>query len=120
MPSLGMTGPFIFNKDSIEKNVKPNIIGNYALGYVNTNTNVFIVLYVGRSDSDLQGRLIQHIGEDERFKHFKFVIQTSILDAYYCECKNYHDFGGEEGRLLNENHPARPANIARNCPYCGK
>ena len=33
------------------------------------------------------------------------------------ECKNYHDFGGDRGKLLNITHPDSPDNLIK-CPFC--
>ena len=120
MASLGMVGPFSFNKEMIESLLGDNVIGNYALGYLNHSTNTFIVLYIGRSDKDLKKRLISHLDDKEQYKDFKFIKQNTIQNAYLCECKNYHDFGGDKGSLVNNNHPAKPETLAIRCPYCGK
>ena len=109
---------YLFSQEIIEKNVPDNCFGNYALGYKNEQTGVFIVLYVGRSDTNLRKRLLDHLGEDKRFKHFKFIKQVDIRQAYLLECKNYHDFGGEDGKLLNKVHPDCPSGYAINCPIC--
>ena len=89
--------------------------GNYALGFI--KNNIFIVLYVGRSD-DLARRLKEHIGEKSQYINFKFSFASSILEAYKKECKNYHDFGGGKGLLFNEIHPSVPEGYSIECPYC--
>lgn len=119
MASLMMgSNAFDFKEKVIDENVPDDAIGNYALGYVNENTNVFIVLYVGRSDSNLKNRLKNHIGENNNFKQFKYIIQKTAKDAFVLECKNFHDFGGLDGKLLNKNHPDSPSGFALSCPYC--
>lgn len=110
--------------DEIDRLVLENSIGNYAYGYLN-DKGVFIVCYVGRSDTDLKER-IKHGIEDMktdptcRYERFKFSYADSIQEAYEKECQNYHDFGGEEGYLRNEVHPAKPERYEGTCPICGK
>ena len=119
MPSLDMgTTMFELNLDTINRLIKDNVVGNYALGYKSINGS-FIVHYVGRSDTDLKQRLIQHLDDKKRYPFFKYRIASSIKEAYLRECKNYHDFGGEN-YLENEIHPAKPEGTKEVCPYCGK
>lgn len=106
------------NKDAIESLIEDGVIGNYALGNKSANGS-FIVNYVGRSDTDLKQRLLQHLNDDKTFPFFKYSIASSIKEAYLKECKNFHDFGGEI-YLDNKNHPAKPENIKIECPYCDK
>lgn len=104
MATLNMLGPFELSGASIDKQVKKNSIGNYALGYTNKTDDSFIVKYVGRSDSDLNARLKDHIGS---YAHFKFSYSTSAKEAYAKELRNYTDFGGSDA-LDNEIEPAKP------------
>lgn len=117
MPTLQMDGPYPLNRYSIALLDIKNVIGNYALGYVN-KSNMFIVLYVGRSDGDLKDRLASHIDELPEYTHFKYSIASSMSEAFNKECKNYHDFGGDVGRLNNEIHPDAPNGYSLRCPYC--
>lgn len=104
---------YSFNENSINDTVTKTSAGNYALGYVDGNT--FIVQYVGRSDSDVKERLLQHIGE--RYEAFKFSYATSPKAVFEKECKNYHDFNPRD----NEIHPDRPSNSTSwKCPFCDK
>lgn len=108
-----MNGPYVFNNETINKEVTRTSAGNYALGYIEDNR--FIVQYVGRADSDVAARLKQHIGEN--YKRFKFSYATSPKAAFEKECENYHDFG-EKGTLDNKIHPDRPKNSGWKCPKC--
>lgn len=38
--------------------------------------------------------------------------------AFEKECALYHDFGGPQGQLDNEVHPARPEGTDWQCPRC--
>lgn len=118
MASLEMGKTYYqFNRDKINTVITRKCCGNYALGYIADDT--FIVKYVGRADSDVRERLLQHIDED--YESFKFSYATSPKDAFEKECKNYHDFGGDEGRLHNKIHPDRPSNSKSwKCPCCDK
>ncbi len=113
-----MDGPFSLNCETIDREVTCTKPGNYALGYLN-DKGVFIVKYVGRADSDVNGRLKAHVTEG--YPLFKFKYATSPKAAYEKECKNFHDFGGDKGRLDNKIHPDLP-NESKNwkCPICDK
>lgn len=109
-------------EEKINEVVDSNRIGNYAYGYLN-DEGIFIVRYVGRSDSDLRERLKHGLydnnPESAKYERFKFSYASSPGKAYEKECRNYHDFGGEEGRLVNDVHPAKPQNSSLSCPICG-
>ena len=112
MAALGMEGIFSLNAESIEKNVTQISAGNYALGHVKDKK--FYVKYVGRSDSDVNGRLKQHVG---KYKEFKYSYAKSAKAAFEKECQNFHDFGGEK-YLDNKIHPDRPKDSGWKCPLC--
>lgn len=124
MASLNMGISYNLTYDEIDRLVLENSIGNYAYGYLN-DKGVFIVCYIGRSDTDLKER-IKHGIEDMkanpncRYERFKFSYADSIQEAYEKECQNYHDFGGEEGYLRNKEHPAKPDRYEGTCPICGR
>jgi len=83
-----MKGPFNLTNDEIDNQVTKTSTGNYALGCVSDET--FYVSYVGRSDTDLNDRLKDWVGE---YKKFKFSYATSPKAAFEKESQNYHDFG---------------------------
>lgn len=106
---------YVLNPDEIDKFVEVGSIGNYALGYRDLE-GTFIVRYVGRSDTDLNSRLKDHVNEDPEYRRFKFVTFDSAVDAYKLECQNYHDFDN----LKNEYHPRKPDGMENKvfCPVC--
>lgn len=110
-----MYGPFVYTQEEIDRIIPMNIIGNYALGYLSEDGKIFYVSYIGRSDSDLHQRISHSLG---KYTHFKVSQASSILQAYQKECKNWHDFGGEEGKLDNKIHPDKPDNLMAFCPIC--
>jgi hypothetical protein len=114
MASLEMNGPYVFSSSEIDRVVTKTLPGNYGLGYKN-DEGTFIVLYVGRSDSDVNQELKARL--DSRYQHFKYSYATSPKAAFEKECRNYHDFDGSE-KLDNEKHPARPARTGWTCPVC--
>ena len=119
MPSLEMGNiMYEMNKDVIETVLKDGLIGNYALGNKSVNGS-FVVHYVGRSDTDLKQRLLQHLTDNNPYPFFKFYVAESVKEAYLKECKNFHDFGAEK-YLDNKVHPAKPEGLKISCPYCGK
>jgi len=81
-----MKGPFTLLDESISKNIEPKKIGVYILSCGNDVAN-----YVGRSDTDLNVRLKQHI-QTGNYAQFWFELVNSALEAYYLECKWYHKY----------------------------
>ena len=119
MPSLDMGNTmYTLDLDTINRLIGDGVIGNYALG-LKTNNGSFMVKYVGRSDTNLKQRLIQHLSDEKKYPFFKYHVAQTIKEAYLWECKNFHDFGGEE-YLDNKVHPAKPEGLKDTCPYCGK
>lgn len=114
MASLDMNGSHILSTSEVDRVVTRKSAGNYALGYV-SDDNTFIVQYVGRSDSDLNGRLKTWVGK--KFKKFKYSYASSPKAAFEKECENYHDFG-ESAKLANSSHPDRPNGAGWECPRC--
>ena len=112
MSSLGMQGPYELNSATISAVVTRTSPGNYALGTKN-DTGAFAVYYVGRSDTDVRGRLISWVGNTKR-PLFKFSYSTSPKAAFEKECENYHDFKPSD----NNQHPGRPTNTNWKCPKC--
>jgi hypothetical protein len=114
MASLDMQkAPLNFESVVIDTEITQTSAGNYALGYLN-DENKFIVMYVGRSDTDLKARLKQHL---DKHPKFKWSYASSSKTAFEKECKNFHDFGGTE-KLENDIHPDRPKNSNWKCPGC--
>ena len=115
MATLNMSGLFDLTEEQLGKAVTKVSAGNYALGY--SQEGSFYVLYVGRSDSDVRGRLLSWVGKNARYKQFMYSYADSAKAAFEKECINYHDFGGKE-KLDNEAHPDRPDNSNWKCPRC--
>ena len=112
MASLNMGKSLPFDRESITKYVEKEKIGNYALGKM--DGQVFRVSYVGRSDTDLRKRLLNHI--DEPYTHFKYSYATSKKAAFEKECKNFHDFNPPDNSI----HPDRPEGTDWKCPLCSR
>lgn len=113
MPNTGMNPEYSLNALTVSL-VVPHSIGAYVLGY-KTPEGFFAVQYVGRSDTDLNARLSQHIGEG--YPLFKFQQLSTVDDAFCKECNLYHDFG-ENISLKNKEHPDRPEGTEYQCPRC--
>jgi hypothetical protein len=112
MPNSGLHGPHSLTAAGVSSNVSGIGPGAYALG--NTNEKgVFVISYVGRSDTDLAARLQQHIALP--YLHFKYGFFPSAAAAFKKECELYHDFDPPD----NKAHPAKPQNSLLACPRCG-
>jgi hypothetical protein len=113
MANTGLNGPYKLDESTIDRVVTRKSPGAYALGASDSNT--FYIRYVGRSDVDIAARLKQHVG---KYPHFKFDYYSTAKAAFGKECGLYHDFGGPQGQLDNEVHPARPDGTDWQCPRC--
>ena len=115
--SLEMESIYDLNNETVDTYIEKGKIGNYALG--NIDGDSFYVCYVGRSDIDLNESLKKHINKSNKYRFFKFSYAMDIREAFIKECKNWHDFGGNEGLLDNRTHPNKPNGVSKiKCPYC--
>jgi hypothetical protein len=117
MADLDMDGPFDLSSKVIDSKVAPNLIGNYALGYMNER-NKFVVKVVGRADDDLRtelkaasrkysGGFLSKIFGGTTLDKFKFSFANTAATAYQVECRIFETFGGTD-KLLNKQAPTPP------------
>lgn len=126
MASLNMRGPFPLTDEEVNNRVEAGKMGNYAYGYLEERDGrqSFIVLYVGRSTTDLREEIKNRHKSQKKFtdagcEQFKYSYAANVREAYEKECQNFHDFGGERS-LLNDIHPAKPEdNNSYTCPVEG-
>jgi hypothetical protein len=111
MATTGLEGPFPLTKMGVENAVKLTSAGAYALGHTEAN-GTFIVEYVGRADEDLAKRLQDHVPEP--YQQFKAKYFPSAEEAFYKECRLYHDFPNQNNKV----HPARSKGKNWSCPAC--
>ena len=83
--------------------------GTYYLGEILEDK--FYVLYVGRSDTCLKTRLLQHVKSGE-FNYFRFRTCKTKKNAYKNECYAFHSHINTKNKV----HPAH--NGSCNCPIC--
>ena len=70
MPNLNMCKEaYLFTSEEVDRQITKKQAGNYALGYIDEKNN-FFVQYVGRSDSDVNNRIKDHL--NKKYTHFKF------------------------------------------------
>ncbi len=111
-----MRGKFPLTSDSIDSTVSASP-GAYVL--VNSNNNA---VYVGRSDTDLNGRLKNHLPQNEENSWIKrsfttdyyFDVTVTAQEAYRLECEWFHKYRPN----CNTAHPAKAA-YSWSCPICG-
>ena len=96
----------------IKQIVPKKSVGSYRLGIFSEEQ--FDVLYFGRSDTNLQRRLLQH-SKDGKFSHFTFELTDSLLEAYRLECRDWHM---KIPFAKNCTHPFAPKRLPYACPYC--
>ena len=92
--------------------LRRNMPGNYRLGRLGPRGEI-IVDYVGRSDTCLRTRLLQH-ANDGKHQFFQFHYASSDSEAYHRELIEYFEFGGPMGILENKVLPDLPASAG---PY---
>jgi hypothetical protein len=110
MPRTGLAGPHALTDDTINEVVTKVSAGVYAAGRVNKE-NLFLISYIGRSDSDLSVGLHDYVG---KYSKFKFGYFDTPRAAFEKQCHLYHDFGPPDNRV----HPARPMRTKWSCPRC--
>ena len=110
MAENGLRGPFALSDRVIDQEVSQSGPGAYILEDSADLVN-FHVVYVGRSDSDVNNQLHVHVGS---YKRFRFEYCPSAQAAFEKECGLYHDFEPRD----NPVHPQRPAGTNWKCPRC--
>lgn len=73
--------------------------------------------YVGRSDHCLRERIAGH-PLLPRATHVTWTSCSTAIGAYHLESAYFHAWTAH-GSLLNRIHPAKPAGVLTECPFCG-
>ena len=110
MPSSGLGDSYPLTREFVSDGVDSSLPAAYALG--RTKKSKFHVHYVGRVDSNLRRRLLQHVGS---YPEFKCGFYMTVEEAFEKECLLYHDFDPPD----NEIHPDRPDGTSLKCPVHG-
>ena len=117
MPKLDMDGPFDLKDGVINQEVDKDMIGNFALGFMNKDGK-FVVKPIGRSDKDLNkeiksakrrfsGGLLGQMFGKSKLDKFKFSLAANAESAYQVEARAFEDFGGPKN-LMNKKPPKPP------------
>jgi predicted GIY-YIG superfamily endonuclease len=72
------------------------------------------LFYVGRSDTDVQRRLIRH-ASDRRGEYFTYDIHHTVTSAFDVECALFHIHAET---LSNRLHPDKPDFHPVTCAFC--
>lgn len=72
-------------------------------------------IYIGRSDTCLRRRLIEHASKRPAGLYFTFDVSRSPQDAYAMECSLFHAIGDD---TTNIDHPPRANHEDPACPFC--
>ncbi|HTC35112.1 MAG TPA: hypothetical protein VK724_17175 [Bryobacteraceae bacterium] len=110
MAQNGLQGPFALSDQVIDQEVSRIQPGAYALEESADLVN-FRVVYIGRSDINLNNQLHVHVGS---YKRFRYQYCSSAQAAFEKECALYHDFEPRDNPI----HPQRPAGTQWKCPRC--
>jgi len=101
--------------------VGPLPVSQLALYVRATGPGVYVLsrdgrtaVYVGRSDTDIRGRL-RHSATQAGYTHFWFDYATSPMLAYKYECELYHTYNPPDNLV----HPAVPSGMNWRCPVLG-
>jgi hypothetical protein len=111
MAQNGLRGPFALSDGMIDAQVSHSGPGAYVLEDSPDLVN-FRVVYVGRSDTNVNNQLHVHVGS---YKRFRYEYCTSAQAAFERECALYHDFEPRDNPI----HPQRPSGTDWKCPRCG-
>ena len=84
-----MNGPYDFDESTLDKEIIHTQSGSYALGHLDLQNN-FIIEYVGKSDSDIRGRLRKHMPSS--YKMFKFRYAISQKTSHLKEVAELRDY----------------------------
>ena len=109
MPLTGLLGPHSLTHEEVDAAVKKNVPGTFAVGIERDGR--FYILKVSRSDSDLNGRLHDHV---KIYDVFKYIETETAAEAFSRECQLYHDFMPRD----NDYHPKCPEGMELKCPIC--
>lgn len=109
--SYSFTSRYSLTETEVDRVIAKAKIGAYVLGTAADSGGIY-VKYVGRSDSDLNARLKQHVGANSEYTHFQCVYGTTALEAFNTECKLYHDYPNKNNKI----HPDKPKGQTPDCP----
>ncbi|MEU5858959.1 GIY-YIG nuclease family protein [Nocardiopsis dassonvillei] len=70
--------------------------------------------YIGRSDTCLRRRLLQHCTTGHA-EYFTYDVHTTPEQAFSMECSLYHT---HRHQLINIRHPDQPDHQNTPCPFC--
>jgi predicted GIY-YIG superfamily endonuclease len=104
-----MSGWWSLGDIAVRRHVREGWPGVYLLA-----DSLDVPRYIGRSDSDVRKRLLQHADAGD-YRFFSVEHYRSVEDAFYRECNLYHYY---RPQLDNEIHPAIPRNCGNGCPRC--
>ena len=106
----GLQGPFTLTDTGIDDAVRLRSPGVFALDDRDDGTG-FRIVFLGRSDIDVNNQLHVYVGA---YKRFKFVYSPSSRVAFETECLLFHDFDPNDSPY----HPQRPTGSGWTCPRC--
>lgn len=95
--------------------IPPAVIGAYLLGEPSL-AGRFVFQYVGRSDTDLRRRLLEHWKLGTAL-YFRAIPCRDAAEAFKTECFLWHALK-DDLPLRNVLHPDSPNGRESHCPYC--
>ena len=114
MAMLHMRGPYVYNDESIDTNVRYSTPGNYALG-IQSESKGLSIQYVGRAEDSLKNELKYRLGKTP-CTHFCYCYAFDAEGSFHKQCIDYHNFKP----LLNKEHPKPAQGKDWKCPICNK
>ena len=106
----GLQGPFTLTDSVIDDVIPLRFPGVFALDDRDDGTG-FRIVFVGRSDIDVNNQLHVYVGA---YKRFKFIYSSSSRAAFETECRLFHEFDPHD----NQYHPGRPTGSDWTCSGC--
>jgi hypothetical protein len=112
MRTTELRGPYTLDNETINAVVTRISPGYYWLSHAPEGER-FEIDRNGRSDSNVNRRLHEHVGD---YDQFTFSYATSPKEAYEKECEHFHKYRPPDC----DYHPDSPDGEDLPCPYCGK
>jgi hypothetical protein len=110
LEGTALRGPFVLTDSVIDHEVRVTAAGAFALDDSDNGIH-FRIVFVGRSDMDVNNQLHVYVGT---YKRFKFAYCVSARAAFEKQCSLFHDFDPRDNMI----HPLRPVGSDWNCLRC--
>jgi hypothetical protein len=127
--NIPLRGPVLLSGDDIRDKIEPDRLGGYLLGYYDCAEAAMRVKRFGRSDDDLQYRLLRytkdpdHTWDARGCSHLLFQYVATKVEGFRLECEFFHFYETPPRNNDPDTHPVRPKGYPEKgglrCHICG-